>query len=269
MRLTSATKWRRVIVSMSAVALTLGALVPAAAASAAQPPGTRHTATHRYQDYLNSAGTSANLAAGQCSAPVAQRKGGWVCPIANSAKRPLAQTSGKWCDAAGCYWWVNYAQTEFVSDAGTFGYGGQVLGEQDGSFVWSLNGTLVTCKPFVYGNSADTNTVTLTGQLLNPPPKTDGQVINGTYEQYSFPGEVVSASWPSPGYQASDNQNYYHSAVQEEAWSVDGYPGYWYFWVKSPISKSSWSDSPYGGYQFMGIDASVLPTNSHGAGWHA
>ncbi|MEY9894944.1 hypothetical protein ABIA35_006234 [Catenulispora sp. MAP12-49] len=249
---------------MTSFVIMLAAVFTTSAAAKDAGNTTPTPSQHKYQDYLTGSVTATAASSDQCAKPIAQRVGGWSCPTSAPRLKPATG----WCDAAGCYYENSQYDVQFDSDSSNWGYGSTTLGTMSGVFEWTLNGTLMTCKPFTYSNSEDTNTVTMSGQLMNPPPGQVGSVIGGTYEQHSFPGLVFSAAWPPPGYQASDNQNFNRTSVQEEAWSLAGYPGYWYFFVKSPIATTAWSTKPYGGFHFLGIDASREPAQSHGGGWH-
>jgi hypothetical protein len=65
--------------------------------------------------------------------------------------------------------------------------------------------------------------------------------VPGAFATYVLgsPAPSVQYTWNPNGYKSYDNTMYDHSQVHEFTWSVAGYPGSWYVYVKSIAAHTS------------------------------
>jgi hypothetical protein len=204
----------------------------------------------------------------QCDRPLSARTGNWFCPVPGpdvvGAVRGLAapQVPG-YCNSSGCYKRYDDFRADFESTRGAWGYGPRLLGYEEHGVTWQLTGARTTAKPVFYRNSVDTVDVTFSGDLLNAAPGRPGDPVGDAYSPY-YAGAVqagVQARWRPNGYTFLDRDNFDHVQVTQFSWSLPGYPGYWFSYVKSLNATSPGKDI----YRFRGVDQ--LPADPFGGGY--
>ncbi len=192
------------------------------------------------QDYM-APGDAVNP---QCSQPVSARVGNWWCADAasGSAAKPSASAAPNstegFCNLEGCYDVYDSFHADFQSSNGTWGYGPQVIGNESEYVNWQLIGAQTRANPIRYTNSVPTTNVIFSGDQLNAAPGAEGDPVGGAYDLYNAGDSSVltPTTWGPDGYQSYDNTAYNHSQVIQVSWKYQGYPGYWYTYVKSPSS---------------------------------
>lgn len=238
------------------------ALSPSQSVSPAAPSASgpeRSGGPHRY--YLDPV-TGQDSGADQCEKPVAERTGPWICP---ETQGPTGQVgTGEYCAGAGCWYRENDFNGHFQSSPNAWGYEDKVLGQISVLAEWQLVGGKTTTKPFRYFNSTATTDVIFEGDLLNAAPGRPGTQDPGAFSLFTA-GNVpalTNKNWLPNGYVSFDKSNWDHSQVQEWVWHAPGYPGNWYFYVKSICSHKD--DDVY---RFA--HTGDLPADPVQAGWHA
>jgi hypothetical protein len=225
-------------------------------------------ATHAYRDYLATAGAAkavGGVGSEQCGAALSRRVGNWVCPAPRTgvaARRPGVNATG-YCDVWGC----RYRYSDFSADAdatGIYGFGGTMLGEVKVLAEYQLTGAQTWSKPVQYTNTRATRNVVFTGDLLNAAPGADGSQVDGAWSLYlagNVPANTMR-TWDPNGYKSYDNTMWDHSQVHQWSFEVDGYPGYWYLFVKSTCTHTNDKAT----YRFYAVDQ--VPANATGGGWN-
>nr|WP_083753294.1 site-specific integrase [Actinosynnema sp. ALI-1.44] len=127
-----------------------------------------------------------------------------------------------------------------------------------------LQGAQSVSNPVRYVNTRATKNVVFTGDLLNSAPGVEGDAIEGKWSIYGPIGSIpanASHSWGPNGYKAYDNTMWDHSLVHQFSFEAEGYPGYWYLYVKSTCTQTD--DKQI--YRYY--DVRQVPANSDGGGW--
>lgn len=233
-------------VALTAMSIAASLLI-ASTAAAASTNGRVH------QDYLasvDSNGLTAAVAGGAdpCTQPPNARTGAWVCYTDSPGTVAAAQTLSPRgassvlpssavgiCNISGCYNRYDDFHVDFQSSSGTWGYQGTVLGTVYIYVNWQLVGAQTTSKPVQWRTSRTTNTIVFTGDLLNAAKGATGTEVPGTFGLYPFSAATAGIlyAWNPNGYRSYDNTMWDHSQVQQFSWSLAGYQGYWYTYVKS------------------------------------
>ncbi|MFL6163199.1 MAG: hypothetical protein ACJ74U_13330 [Jatrophihabitantaceae bacterium] len=103
-----------------------------------------------------------------------------------------------------------------------------------------LVSVLPVSSPFVAVAAADT---AATGSFNGAAGVSHGgSMIHHTYAvSPSTPvvGPSTSVSWWPNGYKAYDYNNWDHNVLTEFSWSVPGAPGYFWMYVRSPVSHTT------------------------------
>ena len=218
--------------------------------------------------------SAASAGEDQCTKPVAERVGNWVCyTTATGAVQParsatVTPAATGFCNSSGCYERYDDFHADFDSYDATFGYGTKVLGSEHHYVDWQITGAQIVAKPAQMYTSISTTSLIYTGDLLNAAPGATGSSISGKYATYSAgnaaPFEVKA--WLPNGYKSYDNTMWDHSQVVEFTWNVPGYSGYWYAYVKS-ISSHTTVLGTGAIYRFAAVTG--LPASPYGGGWHS
>ena len=121
-------------------------------------------------------------------------------------------------------------------------------------------------KAVRWWTSRNTNTVIWSGDLLNAAPGATGTAVGGKYAQYIVGNATayVPRTWDPNGYKSYDNTMYDHSQVDQFSWSLAGYSGYWYAYIKSISAHTTVLGSP-AIYRFRAVTG--LPANAYGGGY--
>ena len=215
-----------------------------------------------YRDYLVGSAAAADA---QCNEPAGQRTGGWFCP-GEVVGRGKQIGSTEFCINLGCYWRFDDFHSVFKSHKWSWGYGKTTLGQMDFYINIQQQGAEAVAKPVRYENSGATDDVTFEGELLNAAPGAAGTPVEGTYAHHDA-GHVPaggSAQWQPNGYKNYNNTMWDHSTVGQVTWKKSGYPGRWFFYVKS---ISSHADKLGSGATYRLRPAHQLPAQAEGAGY--
>ena len=215
-----------------------------------------------YRDYLVGSPVASDA---QCNEPTGQRTGGWFCPD-EVVEREKRIGSTEFCINLGCYWRYDDFHSDFKSHKWAWGYGKTTLGQMDFYINIQQQGAEAVAKPVRYENSGATDDVTFEGELLNAAPGAAGTPVAGTYAHHDA-GHVAaggSAHWQPNGYKNYNNTMWDHSTVGEVTWKKSGYPGRWFFYVKS---ISSHADKLGTGATYRLRHAHQLPAQAEGAGY--
>lgn len=205
------------------------------------------------------------VGADQCAAAVGNRKGRWACPT--TGRTPAAAPAGYWgwCDSWSC----RHRTDDFKSDEqlnATWGCGGTTLGAVQVYASFQLTGPKTLSKPVYYYNTSASQTVVITGDLLNSAAGAVGTEVPGAFSLYNA-GDVPGAqqiSWNPNGYLSYDNKNWDHSQVHQWSWndtSSDCSAGYWYVYAKNICTHTQDKLT----YRFDAVNQ--VPANPDGGGW--
>ncbi|MCW2539011.1 MAG: hypothetical protein JWN95_736 [Frankiales bacterium] len=145
------------------------------------------------------------------------------------------------------------------------GYGGKTIGNAHFLVEWHLTGGQSLESPVQSRVSRYTVHTIFTGALSNGAK---GVPNGGSVKKQCGPNTrpVAAAnalvSYPS-GCRLSDKTSFDHNQIVEASWTFSDYPGYWYFFVRSPVSHSTDKVT----YRFGLADS--LPGNAALGGWNA
>ena len=179
-------------------------------------------------------------AASQCSKPVSQRVGGWICAGSLSSRGVTGAASGhckphqSWCwtlkPGAGRSTWMG---------AFKYGFGRKRLGIAEVFYEVALNGRESVSKPVRFISTARVRNVITEGDRLfydsNHPA---GQPITPRVDEsyLHHPANVPARSaveWPG-GYDAFEKAPVHYGAVIHTwTWNVAGYSSTWFVFGKS------------------------------------
>jgi hypothetical protein len=117
--------------------------------------------------------------------------------------------------------------------------------------------------------SGQTRDVLFSGAMFNGAPGVPhgGSAIRGSLgfsRNTPVAGPGTTISWNPDGYSYYNNSMYDHNVVTEFSWEVPGYPGYWYFYVRSLCSHTT-RTGRYASYRFAPL-AGGLPGDKAAAG---
>ena len=215
-------------------------------------------------NYTTAAGPSS-----QCSLPVSARTGGWECLATNRpAATPNVAAStprSEYCNGWGC--WSVYSDffAEFYGTTIYLGYGGSTIAQVTFLAEWNLQGAQSLANPVQSTVSAYTVHTIFSGALYNGA---DGVANGGQVKSTCSPNTRPAAaagqlvSYPN-GCKLYDNTSYDHNQVVQGSWTFSNYPGYWYFYVRSPVSHAP--DKSI----FRFHNASDLSGSSSVGGWNS
>jgi hypothetical protein len=256
------------------IALVSVGLTVRATAAGARPADTGSTVkTQRGTDYLAAPADEARVVAaneGQCSKPLAERAGGWSCRTA-----PVAAVTG-YCNASGCYKRYDDFHVDWATVGSfTYGYGGSVVGSGNAYMNWQLAGPNTTSYPARVKLSSSTTDMVGSISLLNGAQNTTGgSLLKGPYiccsPEWNRPhGPNITYAWPADRKIITrDDTAWDNNSVVEFSWTVPGYPGYWFMWVRSVVSHTTLRNS--GGnsiYRFGPVNNETQAP--HAEGWRA
>lgn len=153
---------------------------------------------------------------------------------------------------------------EFNTVSIYLGYGGKTIANVHVLVEWKLVGAQETAYPVQTRVSTYTVNTIFSGALSNGAKGVAG---GGTVKSRCSPqtrpaaaaSELVSYA---NGCKLYDNTSYDHNMVVQASWTFSNYPGYWYFYVRSPVSDSPTKDI----YRFD--VASDLSGSSSVGGWN-
>lgn len=209
----------------------------------------------------------------QCSKPISQRTGAWMCAPSGMVGRPV-RTAGatmastprsEYCNGWGCWSVWNDFYASFYGTSIYLGYGGKTIANVHMDIEWHLQGAQSLALP-VYSrvNQYTVHTI-FSGALSNGA---DGVAGGGSVKQTCNPNTRPAAaayalvSYPN-GCKLYDNASYDHNQVVQASWNFSNYPGYWYFYARSPVSH----DGNRAIYRFH--NASDLSGSSSVGGWRS
>jgi hypothetical protein len=243
------------------------------ATSSSTRPGTTSVESQeelgKYRDYISTEIEVKAVGEEQCSKPVSEREGPWVCGPEGGVI--TTQDAGTQCNAVGACWQIPpttfYRANNWVD--GFFGYGDDVLGSADMYSSNHLNGAQMRTRTYFV---SDTSTADLTaeGDLLYGDQDSGGQPIDSQYEFKVDSGQAASNKWwpwgstSTSGYRSYDTVRGNHANVIQYTWGKGGYPGHWWIYMKSVIATDPDNNNIYRfldpGYRFW---------YSHKSGYHA
>jgi len=173
----------------------------------------------------------------------------------------------QYCISNGCYVKYSATQADYNSQRGNIGYGPQVLGSADFYVEWNLNGAQSISKPVWFEATPNLSWLQFEGQRLrvnSSYPK--GTAVDGTYAPYGpvNPAAGERVYWSPNGYKAYNNTYNNQSVAHNFTFGVEGFPGRWYTYVKSPIFR----DGDNNGTYFFG-SVSDVPSDPANAGYSA
>ncbi|WP_050787222.1 LGFP repeat-containing protein [Rhodococcus jostii] len=230
----------------------------------------RVAADAAYKDYMQAP------AAAQCAAPLGSRVGAWTCTKAGGAAAalpapPQFNGPGEYCDVnfGGCWNVYDDFRADYQGDV-VFGAGPQIIGNGSVVVEWKLAGpyTQIT-RATVSSNDAVMGRVVFAGALQNGAVgvANGGSLIHSTQPQFApgphMTGRAVGLPNPS-GMELEDRRMRDHNYVVQISVEFSEWPGYWYFYVRSPVAHYD-DDDPNDIYRFMGADQ--LPGNPVGGDW--
>ena len=248
--------------------------------------GARHAGGHGPADYVAASARSATVVTSgedQCSLPVADRTGAWVCADTADSENGTSKTTstppqrvgvtaattpGGNCNSNGACWTVVDAYHARNSVGGWFGWGSTVLGNVAYSQTHSLNGS-----QFITKSEFDTDTAVhglhATGDLLHGSHFDDGTPFGGDTRWYDSKSDLPRNGYWKPwadygGFKPYANWALNHATVIEVAWEKDDYPGYWYMWMKAPVAEDPDDNNIY---RFRSADYRF--DNSEHIGYHS
>lgn len=192
---------------------------------------------------LTAAPTTSAATDPQCAVPAADRVGSWVCDSSDSV------TDG---EAAPALWWgfcsYQYSCWSRADDFNAkwdgrvaYGYGRTTLGTAYGSVAWQLVGGRSISWPIRWSASGQTEDVMFSATMFNGVPGVPrgGSPIRGSLDFSNNTPIVGSNRLVYWSYSHYNDSMYDHNVVTEFSWEVPGYPGYWYFYVRSLSSHTT------------------------------
>lgn len=155
---------------------------------------------------------------------------------------------------------------DFESSSGTWGYGSTQLGTAYYYVQWQLTGARTVSKPVRWYTSRNTINVVWSGDLLNAAPGATGTPVSGKYAPYVVGNATAYTpkTWDPNGYQSFDNTMWDHAQVNQFSWSLSGYTGYWYAYIKS-ISSHTTVLGTGALYRLRAVTG--LPASAYGGGY--
>jgi hypothetical protein len=160
---------------------------------------------------------------------------------ANAGTSAVPATAGGFCNVSGCYYKYDDFHSDFQSSNGFFGVAGQTLGTVSFYVDWQITGASTVSRPVRWSTTSATVGVLWSGDLINAAKGVVGTQVPGAFAPYVLGSAAPSVqyTWNPNGYKSYDNTMYDHSQVHEFTWSVAGYPGSWYVYVKSISAHTS------------------------------
>ncbi len=228
-------------------------------------------AAAKYGDYFQDTGMP------QCSKPLAQREGAWACPnttgtTAGATGQAREISTGTYClptGLGGCW----HVYDDFKADYAVkvfFGRGPEVIGSGDALIEWTLSGPYTNVpRARIVSNDVAIGRAIFRGALSNGAVGVPmgGSVIHQTQPQFAEGPILVGrpANLPDPSAMVlEDRRMDDHNYVVQISVEFSEYPGYWYFYARSPVAHYD-EDDPNDIYRFQGPDK--LPGNPNDAGW--
>jgi hypothetical protein len=171
----------------------------------------------------------------------------------------------EYCNGWGCWSVYNDFFAEFYGTTINFGYGGKTIANLHFLVEWHLQGAQSLALPVQARVNRYTVNTLFSGGLFNGAKgvKGGGSVIH-TCSPNSRPAAAASVvvSYPK-GCKLYDNHNLDHNEVVQGSWTFSNYPGFWYFYVRSPVAHAPDKAT------FRFHDASNLSGSSSVGGWQA
>ena len=226
----------------------------------------------------------------QCSLPLDQRTGAWVCDDetvggttqSTAAAQANMASPGVQAQSAGasvtaldencprvnaCWRQYSVTDSDFLG-SGTYGYGKTKLGNALFTFEVKTNGAQSVSKPLYFYSTRGTKTVTMEAErLYTSTAQPAGKPVKpSTYSLYG-PISNVSANtrvnWSPNGFKSYENTTAWMTVVHQVTWTdpSSNFPGRWYYFAKSIKAKRQSS----GAYYFQGSHS--LPTTPDRGSW--
>lgn len=214
----------------------------------------------------------------QCSLPIDQRSGAWVCLDQSTSSAPAStSTSARTlspgaivngsCNTEGGCWFVRDQHHAHDYMSGEFGYNKNQLGKVRYTQYHSTSGPLMTTRSY-FRPTTSIRAVEAEGQMLYGRHTTIGTPIDSSTKYAERSRMAAGDTWfpfnSTDGYKYSYKNYVNHANVIEVSWKKGTYTGYWYVWLKSPIAVDPDNNNSY---TFKSDTWRYLA--SEGAGWRA
>jgi len=184
-----------------------------------------------------------------CDQSADQRTGNWVCPVAASDVQYSTVNpgggGGGYCNYTGsCF---NQIDQLIATWTGTVAYGNRIsglLGYATADITWKLSGAQSWSSIVKWRATSQTRNVVFSAAMYNGAAGVPhgGSVLSHTRSwSPSTPvaGPETTISWRPNGYKAYDYTMWDHNVLTEFSWSVPGAPGYFWMYVRSPVSHTT------------------------------
>jgi hypothetical protein len=155
---------------------------------------------------------------------------------------PAASTPrSEYCNNWGCWSVFDDFFAEFNTTSIYLGYGGSTIANVHFLVEWHLVGAQTTALPVQSRVSTYTVNTIFSGALANGATGVAG---GGSVKAECSPNTRPAAtggvlvSYPN-GCKLYDATSYDHNMVIEGSWTFSNYPGYWYFYVRSPVAHAT------------------------------
>jgi len=218
--------------------------------------------------------TDPNATDAPACTPSTGREGGWVCAVPDpSATEDPSAFSGGCSLAFRCYdrFDAEHADWEGLIFYGYYDRRGyHQIGSIRARVEWETSGGNVDSAMFYRATGpAYTHNVVFTAAMFNGAPgaRHGGSYINRTraYSSvYSYVPQGHEIIWD---YHQYNDDMWDHNVLNVFIWSAPNYPGYWYFYVRSPTAHTNRLGFR-ARYTFNDPNAGGLPQDRFGTGHH-
>ena len=212
-------------------------------------------------------------------APDTDRAGPWVCavPDTQTDEEPsaYAPAPGGWCNINyQCYSRTSSFEAKWdgtIYYGVNTRYGGRyTVGAIHAKVTWeTLQGLTHSKMTYRATGTRYTHNVRFTGAMFNGAPSAPhgGSQIRDSKdrsEYYSYVWPDRDLTWDYFNY---NHTMWDHNIANQFSWSAPGYPGSWFFYVRSPSAHTN-RLGPLARYAFRDPLAGGLPQNRYGTGYH-
>jgi hypothetical protein len=216
----------------------------------------------------------------QCDHPLAERTNAWVCPASSPSVSPAdtvsigrsekASAAAEACSVSGCWDRVGAAEVEFLGQ-GTYGFGRTRLGNVKFHILINMNGAQSISKPVQFESTRGVRNLIMEGvRLYVSAAYPQGHPVQGKSTHAAYVRKSVAANsqaeWKPNGYKSFENTTTYASIQHTFSWQdvSSGYPGKWFFVVKSPKAEHHVDDKDH---KYWFDDVNDLPANWYYSGY--
>ncbi len=180
----------------------------------------------------------------QCVLPAEERVGAWVCDNPDGPTEGET-TANVWptCSLTQSCWARTSALTAEWDGRLYYGWGLKTLGTVSPTIKWRLNAGRAYSRPS-WRATGHTRNVMFSASMYNGAPNVPrgGSYISGSLDfspHVRFVAPNTTVTWPGDDYSHRDVSMWDHNVVTQFSWEVPGYPGYWYFYIRSPVSHTT------------------------------